>query len=246
MSRPLPYLLAAVWLLVAVPCGFAQAQASSARLDLRLLAFAPPAGTGEWFVHDPAANDDVRGTPVRLKSYLNHENILLTVFGSALVFTASPERASMRQPTSVLARLTLPEGKHELILLFLPHEQDGRATWRVLAIDDSARGFPPGSLQILNLSRSPVRIRLEKSDYNFKSGETQVIHDPPVGANQHSAMTALAFTSGEWRRIGSGLWPHPGRKRSVQVLFDDPASDQIQLRGFRDVVEKSPRSASVK
>jgi hypothetical protein len=34
------------------------------------------------------------------------------------------------------------------------------------------------------------------------------------------------------------LWPHPGRKRGVQVLFDDPASGQVQLRGFRDVVEK--------
>ena len=223
---------------VATPLALAQAPAGTVRVELRLLAFAPPAGTGELFIHDPAAKDDATGTAVRLKTYLNHEKSTLTLHGRELIFTTGVERASMRQPDAQAARVTLPEGKRELILLFLPREQDGRATWQVLAVDDSARAFPPGSLQILNLSRSVVRIQLEETNYDFKSGETKVITDPPVGPNHHSAMTALVFTAGEWRRIGSGLWPHPGHKRSVQVLFDDPASGQVQLRGFRDVVEK--------
>jgi hypothetical protein len=216
----------------------AQAAPATSRVELRLLAFAPPPGTGAMFVHDAAAKDDAMGTEVRLKTYLNHESYVLTLLGRDLLFTSSPERASLKLAASQLARLTLPLGKREFILLFLPHQQAGRSTWRVLPIDDSARSFPPGSLQILNLSASQVRIQLETTDYLFKSGESKVIENPPVAANQHSSMTAFALSAGEWRRIGAGLWPHPGRKRGVQVLFDDPASGQVQLRGFRDVVEK--------
>jgi len=235
--------LVALFGMAAPPCSGAPTPPGTVRVELRLLAFAPPSDSGEWFVHDPAAKDDALGVAVHLKTYLNHENCVLTVHGRNLVFTGSQERASMRQPAAQLAHVSLPEGKRELVLMFLPREQDGHTTWQVLAIDDSVRAFPPGSLQILNLSRSVVRIQLEQTNYDFKSGETQVITDPPVGPNHHSAMTSFALTSGEWRRIGSGLWPHPGHKRSVQVLFDDPASGQVQLRGFRDVVEKDSPAA---
>ena len=238
MTRTLFSLAAVLGLTAASFAPAAQAAPAATRVELRLLAFEPPPGTGAMFVHDAAAKDDVAGSEVRLKTYLNHESYTLTLRGRDLLFTSSPERASIKQAATQLARLTLPEGKHEFILLFLPHEQAGHGTWRVLAIDDSVRSFPPGSLQILNLSASPVRIQLETTDYSFKSGETKVIENPPVAANQHSTMTAFAFSAGEWQRIGAGLWPHPGRKRSVHVLFDDPASGQVQLRGFRDVVEK--------
>jgi hypothetical protein len=238
----LRHLIAPAILLVltAMPCARAQAPPPGTRVELRLLAFGPPPGADALFAHDPAAKDDAVGTAVQLKTYLNHESYMLTLHGQEVVFTTRAERASLRQANAQMARLTLPAGKRELILLFLPREQDGRSIWQAMAIDGSARGFPPGSLQILNLSASTVRIQLETTTFDFKSGETKVIGNPPVGPNQHSAMTALAFTSGEWRRIGAGLWPHPGRKRSVQVLFDDPASGQVELRGFRDVVEPGP------
>lgn len=231
-------LATALWVAAASPFASAQAPAGATRVELRLLAFAPPQDSGELFVHDPAAKDDAAGIAVRLKSYLNHENVSLGLLGRELIFSASPRRTSLTQPGAQLARVTLPAGKREFILLFLPQTQEGRVGWQVLPIDDSLRGFPPGSIQILNLSASPVRIQLEETDFEFKSGESKLIADPPVGRNQHAAMTAHAFVEGEWRRIGAGLWPHPGRKRTVQILFDEPASGQVQLRGFRDVVEK--------
>jgi hypothetical protein len=234
---------AALWVAASTPFAVAQAPAGTTRVDLRLLAFAPPQDSGELFVHDPAAKDDAVGVAVRLKSYLNHENHTLVLLARELVFSASAQRTSLTQPGAQLARVTLPAGKRELILLFLPRTQDSGVGWQVLPIDDSVRGFPPGSIQILNLSASPVRIQLQETDFDFKSGESKLIADPPVGRNQHSAMTAHAFVEGEWRRIGAGLWPHPGRKRTVQVLFDEPASGQVQLRGFRDVVEKNVPAA---
>lgn len=227
--------------MVAAGCPLAQGQApaTAGRVEVRLLAFEAPPGEGGLFIHDAAAKETAPGVAATLKGYLNHESSVLTLLGRELVFTTLAEHASIHQPASQLGRVTLPAGARECILLFLPQEQDGRSTWKVLPIDDSTRVFPPGSLLIVNLSRNPVRIRLEQTDYAFKSGESKVITDPPVGANHHSTMTAHAFLAGEWQRIGAGLWPHPGRKRSVQVLFDDPASDQCQLRGFRDVVEKA-------
>ena len=232
---------AAVWVTACCPFAFGQAPAAG-RVEVRLLAFESPPGDGGLFIHDAAAKDSAPGVAATLKGYLNHESSVLELLGRELVFTTAADHASIRQPASQLGRVTLPVGSHELILLFLPQEQAGRSAWKVLPIDDSTRVFPPGSLLLVNLSRSAVRIRLENTDYNFKSGESKVITDPPVGASHHSAMTAFALSDGEWQRIGSGLWPHPGQKRGVQVLFDDPASGQCQLRGFRDVVEKpTPR-----
>lgn len=242
MFRPsLPLAAALACILPGVPLAAAQAEPDTLRLTLRLLCFEETAAAPKLYLHDLADENDTPGTEVELKGYLNHESSTVTVRGKQLVFTASPEHASAKQPENQLAKWTRPDRKREWMLLFLPKQADGRTTWQVLGIDDSYRAFPPGSFQVLNLSRFPVRIRLESTNYDFKSGQTRLIENPPVQENQHSAMTSFCFRDNEWRRIGAGLWPHPGTKRSVQVLYDDPATGQVQLRGFRDVyVRDSP------
>jgi hypothetical protein len=71
--------------------------------------------------------------------------------------------------------------------------------------------------------------------YEFKGGESKIIEDPPVAENNSSGMKAFSFTDGEWHRIASGVWPHPGEKRVLQVLFTNPATQQVEIRGVRDV-----------
>ena len=56
-----------------------------------------------------------------------------------------------------------------------------------------------------------------------------------MGENHHAAMTALANTDGEWRRIGAGIWPHPGTKRSLQIFFFNPLTKSVEFRAFRDI-----------
>ena len=210
------------------------------RVELRLLAFQPDFGTDDAYAHDPDAGPEAAATKTPLKTYLNHEFSTVNLTGRRIVFTTKPERGSLTREGEVLGAVTLPEGVSSAILLFLPPKPDSKVRFQILAIDDSKRAFPAGSFRVSNLSPQPVRIVLEDKNFNFKPGETALITDPPVRDGNQSGMKAFAFRDNTWQRIGSGIWPHPGNNRVVQVLFFDPVMDQVQLRAFDDV---PPRSA---
>jgi hypothetical protein len=218
------------------PAATPAAAVESAGLRTRGLSFQLDSPPADVFVHDAAGDGSVPGVRLDVKSYLNHEFSGLPVKGDSLVFTKSADPAGIKDSANVIARAKLPAGFKRGIFMFLPGSgKAGDPPFRVLVIDDTKRSFPPGSLKILNLSPLPVSIKLEKEVFTFKSGETKVIEDPPVAANRSSSMVAKAFMDGEWRKIGSGIWPHPGSKRVLQVLFENPKSRRVELRGIRDI-----------
>ena len=205
------------------------------RVEVRPLAFQPDLVTDDAFAHDPAAPATAVSIKAPVKSYLNHEFSTVVLTGRLIVFTTKPERESLTRADEVLGEATLPEGVRSAILLFLPAPAGGKARCQILVIDDSKRAFPAGSFRVSNLSPQPVRIVLEEKTYNFKPGEIQLITDPPVREGRQSGMKAFAFQDDAWQRIGSGIWPHPGDSRVVQVLFTNPATGQVHLRAYDDV-----------
>jgi hypothetical protein len=214
------------------------------RVEIRLLAFQPDMATDEAYVHDAAAAAKTASIKVAVKSYLNHEFATVVLTGSRLAVTTKPDRASLTRAGELLGEADLPAGVRSAILLFLPAAPDGKARYQVLPIDDSKRAFPAGSFRVTNLSPHPVRIVLEEKTYHFKPGEIQFITDPPVRAGKQSGMKAFAFHDNVWQRIGSGIWPHPGENRVVQVLFTNPASGQVQLRAYDDVPPRPPAATT--
>jgi len=214
------------------------------RAEIRLLAFQPDQAIDPVFAHDPALPEAVAAAAIAVKmpvkSYLNHEFSTLNLTGRRIIFTTHPDRASLTRPADLLGEVTLPEGVQSAILLCLPTPAGDKARFRLLAIDDSKRAFPSGTFRVSNLSPQPVRIVLEDKTYNFKPGEIQLISDPPVRDGNQSGMKAFAYQDNVWQRIGSGIWPHPGNNRVVQVLFTNPATGQVQLRAYDDVPPRSP------
>jgi len=216
------------------------APAETAGLRVRGLSFQLDSPPTDVFAHDAAGDGKVPGVKLDVKSYLNHEFSGLPIKGDSLVFTKTADPAGIKDSANIVAKAKLPAGFRSGIFMFLPGSgKAGDPAFRVLVIEDTKKAFPPGSLKILNLSPLPVSITLEKEVFNFKSGETKVIEDPPVGPSQSSGMVAKAFKDGEWRKIGSGVWPHPGSKRVLQVLFENPKSQQVELRGIRDIARIS-------
>ena len=205
------------------------------RAEIRLLAFQPDLATDEAYVHDPDAPAETVAIKVSIKSYLNHEFDTVMLTGNRIVITTKPERASLTRSNEVLGMADLADGVRSAILLFLPAPPNGKNRSHIMVIDDSKRAFPAGSFRISNLSTLPVRIVLEKKTYDFKSGEVQLITDPPVRAGNQSGMKAFAFHDEIWQRIGSGIWPAPGTNRVLQVLFSNTAKGHVQLRAFDDV-----------
>ena len=204
---------------------------------LRLMAFDNATIPAESYVFDPAAQQPVPGISAPIKSYLNHEDMVFHMTGNDLAFSRSSKIEDQKNPAMLLAKVTLPRTARQFMLIFLP---GANQTFRILALDDSIREFPLGAYRVICLSRNPVKLTLEDKTYEFKSGQSSLITDAPVQDNHHSAMYAFSQIDGKWQRIGSGLWPELGRKRSVQIFFDNPLSKQTELRGFRDISPPVP------
>lgn len=205
-------------------------------LQVRGLSFQLDSPPADVYVHDALGGGKVPGVKLDVKSYLNHEFSGLPIKSDSLVFATTAEAAGLKDAANIVAKAKLPAGFRSGIFMFLPGSGvAGEPPFRVLVISDTRQDFPPGSVKILNLSPQAVRIQLEKETYDFKSGESRIIKDPPVAENQTSGMKAFSFTNGEWHRIASGVWPHPGEKRVLQVLFENPSTQQVEIRGVRDV-----------
>lgn len=228
-------------LLAAAPATLFSADEAPAALpvELRLLAFNSAIAVDEAHAHDPE-NPKAASVPVPVKTYLNHEFSVLPVNGRRVVLTAKADRGSLTRPGELLGEVTLPEGTRSAILLFLPAPAGNKARFKILPVDDSKKSFPAGSFRVFNLSPEAVRIQLEKKNFDFKPGQSDLIQDPPVGENLHSAMRAFAFHRNQWQSIATGLWPAPGEARVLQVMFLHPQTGQVQLRGFDDVPPRDP------
>lgn len=228
--------------IVLTATAFAQQSAPPTReVRLRLLAFDTVSIPEKSYIIDPAASQPASGLDAPIKGYLNHEDLGLTLYGSEMIFSKSAKAEDAKKPEFQLAKVTLPKTGNRFMLVFLP---DANQTFRILPLDDSIKEFPLGSYRVISLSRFPVRLTLEDKIYEYKPGQSEVIADPPVQGNNHSAMYAYSQIDGKWQRIGSGAWPHPGTKRSVQIFFDNPLSKQTELRGFRDISPPAPGALS--
>lgn len=237
--HPLPFIL--LWLASACMLTAQPASPAPLPLHLRLLAFQPGQATDQAFLHDPAAPPTAGGIKAPVKSYLNHEFTPVIATSPKLILTKSADRASLTQTDQWLAEITLPGGLRSAVLVCLPEPAGAKYPYRVLVIDDSKKTFPPGSFRVTNLSPSQVRIELEKRPWVIKPGATEMIIDPPVRHGNLSGMKTFVLEGQNWRRIASGIWPHPGKERVIQLLFYHPVAKQVQLRAFDDI---PPRESS--
>jgi hypothetical protein len=171
---------------------------------------------------------------LEVKSFLNDERTALKLKGSKIVLTTQAGAASAKDPAQLIGSCQLPAGGGSVILLFLP-EKPGSPTSKIVVVDDSKKAFPPGSFKILNLSSLPVKIELEKKAFDFKPGEIRNIENPPVNDANSSGFKGTCESGGKWEMFGSGMWPHPGGKRGLQVIIDNPDTKLVDLRGIRDV-----------
>ena len=166
---------------------------------------------------------------IQVKSFLNHEFDTLKLKGDRLVFTDDANPGA-----EALGSCDLPAKAVSVILVFVP-EGPGKTACKVVAVEDGAKDFPAGSFKVVNLSSLAVKIELEKKPFEFQPGEIRSIEDPPVGATQSSGMRGYCLRDEKWQSFAAGIWPHPGTKRVLQVLTENPVTKQVEMKGVRDV-----------
>lgn len=189
----------------------------------------------EIHAHDPSGS--VTAGLIEVKSFLNHEANTLKIKGNRVVFTRKSNPVSATDVHELLGDVELPAGSKSFILLFLPDSvEPGNQHCRVIAIDDSAKGFPPGSFKVGNFTTSPVKITLEKETFEYAPGEMKVIAKPPFGEDQAAGMEAHFKKDDQWKVISTGSWSNPGTRRVLEIITENLATKQIELKGIRDVV----------
>ena len=211
------------------------AQADGREVFLRLLTISPGSLPAESFLVDPSGGE--AGKAAVIKSYLNHEGLTVKLAGNEVLFSKSAKKEDAADAANEIAKATLPKEGGRFIILFVPAENE---KFSAVVVPDSLKDFPPGAFHVANTSKFPLKLTLEDKAYPFEPGEQKVIADPPMQDNQHCAMRAYTIDKGKENQIGSGLLPHPGTKRSIQVVFDNPATKKTELKGFKDI---SPPSA---
>lgn len=222
-SRLLPLLALVVSLVFSLPV--------SAQREVRVRGLALQPGVPEEMQAGDAAGKGPAGV-VKVKSFLNHEFDTLKLKGNPLKLTA----AASDGPAAEIGSCEIPAKAASVILVFINEGPDSKSC-KIVVVEDSAKAFPPGSFKIANLSEVPVKIELEKKEFEFKPGEVGTIEDPPVGANQASGMKGYSQREGEWQAFVSAIWPHPGGKRVLQLVTANPATGQLEMRGVRDIAK---------
>lgn len=213
----------------------AQEAEGDRQIGLRCLSFLVRDAPEKLYVHDPAAPEGTEGQPVSFKGYLNHQVDSIVLAGPNLVFTSSPSAESVANEKETVAKLKVPDALDRAILLFVPGGKDHPLPFRVIPVGDSRRAFPPGSIQVLNLSRDTVRMALEKSPYEFAPGEAELIEDPPSAGNGMAMMTAYRKIDDGWQRVASSRWALPGSKRSLQIIFTNPRGGRLEMKEIKDI-----------
>jgi hypothetical protein len=216
---------------------------ATVRAEIRMLAFTNNLEQAESYAQDPAAEPTATSVAAPIKTYLNHEFSTVTLKSRKITFTTKPDRASLTREGETIGEVILPEGVESAILLFLPGKPGDKTRCKILAINDSKRGFPAGSYNATNMSPLPIRLMLEQKNFDFKPGATMLIENPPVREGGQAGMRTFAFKDNVWKAIATGLWTPPVEGRRVIVLFQDPASGDVQLRAFDD---DPPRASPAK
>lgn len=236
----IPALAATFFTLLPTPPASAQDEPKTRAVEIRLLAFEYSNKIRSLHLFDTAAEQGI-SLEVDLPRYLSETRHKLALHGDKLVFSTRADRAAALQPGAAAATVTLPPKLRSVLLVFLPAPaSDGGEIYRIMPLDDSVRGFPRGSIQSINMSAAPVRMMLEKKPYDVAPGKRILIENPPVRENNHTGVVVYAQLDGEWRRVASSLWPHPGKKRVFQIIYQHPATGRMSLKGFRDIAFDDP------
>jgi hypothetical protein len=132
----------------------------------------------------------------------------------------------------------LPASKSAIVLFTPDGGSKQPARYLARAIDDSAEAFPAGSFLVVNYTKTPVKITLEEKTFEIPADATEAISEIPYSPRQTARMQAFVKKGDAWNLISTGTWTNPGAKRVLEVLTENQATGQVEMRGIRDVATK--------
>lgn len=146
--------------------------------------------------------------------------------------TSNDEGETTLEP---LATAALPASGSQFLFLLVPSGEKTGKVYRCLVLPDEGKAFPPGAFRFINLSPSKLRFAMGKQTLEVPAGSIKVLKKVeevrddgrfPYIAQHHDGKT--------WNRLSTGFWTSHQRIRSLQVVYFDPRTKRLTLRGFDD------------
>lgn len=185
----------------------------------------------EVFAHSPGSKNP--GGKIAVKGYLNHEFDAIPVEAGSLVFTSQAATTSAADKSALIAEVKIPAKAKSGILLFLPGIKKGPGS--AVLLEDDKKSFPPGSVLVVNHTGFELRLEIEGKNFDVKSTDVMAIRDQPVGDGNASMVKGFIKNGNEWEMFYSGRWTHPGGKRIIQTVCENPQSGRPEMKGLKDI-----------
>lgn len=221
-------------LLTFLPCHLVLAQDEGRAIRFRTLCFefAPGAPRDLTVSGDPSLGSSEEISLSRRISSAQHD---ITVIGSAVSFGTLTTNDDGQTVLEKLAIASLPGSGSQFLFLLVPSGKKEGEIYRCLVLPDEGKSFPPGAFRFVNLSPSKLRFAMGKQTIEVPSGSIKVLEEVqdaredgrfPYIAQHHDGNT--------WNRLSTGYWTSHKRIRSLQVVYFDPRTKRLTLRGFDD------------
>lgn len=224
-------------LLILLSGGFLQllhAQENGRAVNVRTLCFemAPGAPRDLVVSGDPTFKNRV---DVALSRRLSSEQQTILVTGNQVILGVMGTSEDDQPVLEAMAKANLPASGSEFLLLLVPSGKEEGEVYRCLVLPDEARAFPAGAFRFVNLSPSRLRFALGAQPIEVAPGAIRVLDDVEgVREDGRFPYVAQHHEGGVWNRLSTGYWTSHEKIRSLQIVYLDPRTKRLTLRGFDD------------
>lgn len=203
------------------------AQSEPRTVEVRTLCFSYSAGLKTVSLAGDAMGESQ--VEVKLEKYLDSNQESLTLVENKILVGKSADNGFQAWET-----VSVNKSLKEVLLVFFPMA-DAKKPYRVVAVDDSAKGFPLGSFLIANMSPSSLRFVVGEKPLEVKPGQFKLLSElENVKPNGQVAYYAYFQEEKDWKRLSTGFWSVVPRKRSFQIAYRNPKSRNVELKGYSD------------
>jgi hypothetical protein len=161
------------------------------------------------------------------------------VNGSLVIYTSDQVDPS-NPKASLAATAPIPAGARRLIALIVA-APGATPPYRMMLIDDSAKGFPTGESRVVNLT--PVDFALEVGEHKIGLASGKVTRVPPVkSVNEfNQAQTNFFYRRGEaWEAFSERQMQYLDEMRRIFLIYSTPGAVQPEVRTIVDYAAPAP------
>lgn len=197
---------------------------AQAKDTIRTICFVPVHEQKEFFYLDKGKAEPLPLPSRNLSEPLEHDSSLPILIGQ-------PDPAA-QDGFKIHAKIQPDKTRKDTLLIFIPKPEDKEFPYQVFAFDGSEDQFKPGSLLMINLSKTQVGGTIGGSKVLIKPLSFERLPAPKEINKDNNYFVTLSTLDGQHSRpLCKTYWPHKKKIRRLIFVFNDPSRNSTRLMG---------------